>query len=946
MRLDWNDIRARAAKFAEDWKDAHYERGETQTFYNEFFELFGVTRRRVASFEHGVDLPENKRGYLDLFWKGKLLVEHKSRGRDLKPARKQALDYFPGLKDTDLPRYILLSDFQNFELYDLDISPEKPETFRLSELPDHIQSFGFIVGQERRVFRDQDPANIRASEMMGALHDALEASGYKGHDLERFLVRLLFCLFADDTGIFYPSDIFEQYVANTREDGADLGPALGSLFQILDTDEADRHNTLSAELAQFPYINGDLFKETLKLPSFNRDMREKLLTACGFKWGEISPAIFGSLFQSVMDKAERRKSGGHYTSEKNILKVIEPLFMDDLKAEFERLKARRDTGRNRALEEFHEKLEKLTFFDPACGCGNFLVIAYRELRELDIAVLKELHPTSQRVTDIGLYTKVNVDQFYGIEISEFPARIAEVAMWMTDHIMNSKLAAAFGQSYLRIPLKVSPNIRHGDALEIDWADVLPPEKCSYVFGNPPFIGFVMRGANQQAQASSLMKRLGAKGSRLDFVAAWFLKAGEYLEKSSARIGFVATNSLTQGEQVSQIWPALFQRYKLEIAFAHRTFEWSSDARGKAHVHCVILGLTRRDDKVTDKRLFSYRSYDSDPVESRHKALSPYLFDASALSNRHLVVSRARELWPDMPAIRVGSKPVDGGYFIMDSAERAALLKEEQNVEPLIRPYVGSNELINGGDRWLLTLHGVSPAKLRAMPSVMALIDQVRRYRLGELPPRNSADGENNQPSALSLMLANTPTEFHVTVLPGAPYLAIPEVSSSRREYLPVAWLDPPTVPSNKLLIALNVKLHQFALIISKMHMAWTAFVGGRLKSDYQYSPGINYNPFPWPSITDAQKSMLDELGQSILSARKRYADSTLADLYDPDTMPPDLRKAHRALDEAVDRLYRRASFASDRERVEHLFMLYEKLAVPVLVAAVAARGRGRGRRPS
>jgi hypothetical protein len=489
LRLDWNDIRARAAKFAAEWQEAlaldpptkGNERKHSQTFWNEFFELFGMTRKRLASFEHGVNLPDNKRGYLDLFWKGKLLIEQKAVGRDLKPARKQALDYFPGLKEDDLPRYILLSDFLSFELYDLDVDPDKPVSFKLNELPAHVQSFGFIVGLEKRIFRDQDPANIEASEIMGALHDALEDSGYTGHDLERFLVRLLFCLFADDTGIFQPIGIFDEYIANTREDGADLGAALGSLFQVLDTVEGDRHRTLSAELGQFPYINGDLFRETLKLPSFDRVMRENLLAACGFKWEVISPAIFGSLFQSVMNKEERRKKGAHYTSEKNILKVIEPLFMDDLKAEFERIKTLK-RGRGRGLEEFHERLSKLTFFDPACGCGNFLVIAYRELRELETALLKELHP-EQRVTDIGLYTKVNVDQFYGIEIEEFPARIAEVAMWMTDHIENVRLSAAFGEAYARIPLTKSPNIRHADALEIDWDVVLLPAKCSYVFGN-------------------------------------------------------------------------------------------------------------------------------------------------------------------------------------------------------------------------------------------------------------------------------------------------------------------------------------------------------------------------------------------------------------------------------------------------------------------------------
>jgi hypothetical protein len=535
MRLDWNDIRARAAKFADEWKDAHYERGETQTFYNEFFELFGVTRRRLASFEYGVKLPENKRGFLDLFWKGKLLIEQKSKGRDLTPARRQALDYFPGLKEDELPRYILLSDFQSFELYDLDIEPDKPVRFKLTELPDHVQAFGFIVGQEKRIFRDQAEANIEASEMMGALHDALEASGYKGHDLERFLVRLLFCLFADSTGIFQPLGIFKDYVANTREDGADLGAALHSLFQVLDTDEPDRDLTLSAELAQFPYVNGDLFKEALRLPSFNRGMREKLIAACGFKWEEISPAIFGSLFQSVMNKAERRKTGGHYTSEKNILKVIEPLFMDDLKAEFSRLKTRRDTGRTNALKDFHNRLCKLTFFDPACGCGNFLVIAYRELRDLEIEVLKELRGSDRLdLFDASSLVKVNVDQFYGIEKEEFPVRIAEVAMWMTDHIMNSKLSDAFGQSYLRIPLKTSPNIRHADALETDWSDVLASEKCSYVFGNPPYGGAKVQSQKQREQVRRIAA-LGGSGGSLDYVSAWFVLAGAYmLAVASAR----------------------------------------------------------------------------------------------------------------------------------------------------------------------------------------------------------------------------------------------------------------------------------------------------------------------------------------------------------------------------------------------------------------------------
>lgn len=912
MRLDWNDVKARASKFADEWKDAHYERGDTQTFYNEFFDVFGVKRRALAAYEHVVKVGDKKRGRLDLFWKGKLLVEQKSGGRDLKPAKTQALEYFAGLKDYELPRYILLSDFQNFELYDLDIAPDAPLRFMLASLPDHVQAFGFMVGQERRIFRDQDPVNIVASEMMGELHDLLAASGYTGHKLERFLVRLLFCLFADDTGIFQPLGLLEDYLKDrTQDDGTDLGPKLTHLFQVLNTPEDRRAKTLDADLAKFPYINGDLFAEHLEMPSFTRAMRDKLLEACGFHWQHISPAIFGALFQSVLNKTERRKKGAHYTSEKNILKVIGPLFLDDLKSEFERLKARRDTGRTKALNDFHTRLGALTFFDPACGCGNFLVIAYRELRDLEIALLKELFPEGQLVTDIGLYTKVNVNQFYGIEIEEFPARIAEVAMWMMDHIMNARLSAAFGESYLRIPLKASPNVRHGDALEIDWADVLAPDKCSYVFGNPPFIGAKFQSEQQRAQVRALAN-LGGSGGTLDFVCAWFLKAGKYIQASKARMAFVATNSITQGEQVAQLWPLLFERYGLEISFGHRTFEWLSDARGRAHVHCVILGLTRREDEPKDKRLFSYDDIAGDPVETRHAALSPYLFDASVVANRHLVVDEVGQPLCPLQRLIIGSKPIDGGNFIFDDDQRKALLAEEPRASLYLRPYVGSEEFINGGTRHILALQDITPADLRSMPAIVERVSAVKAFRLASA-------------SLPTQQLAQTPTRYHVTVIPKSPFLVIPEVSSERRSYVPIGWLSPPIIPSNLVRVVEDATLADFALITSRMHMSWLRNIGGRLKSDYRYSIGIVYNTFPWPDADEKSRQKISGLAQAVLDARAAHEGSTLADLYDPDTMPPDLRKAHTALDKAVDQLYRKAPFANDRERVEHLFGLYEKL---------------------
>ena len=545
---------------------------------------------------------------------GVLIVEQKSAGRDLKAAYEQAGEYFDALAERERPRFILVSDFQTFELYDLD---EREEVaFPLSDLPAHVESFGFILGVQRRTFRDQDPANIEAAELVGRLHDALADAGHRGHDLERFLVRVVFCMFADDTGVFEPRDIFLDFIeARTGEDGADLGPWLAQLFEVLDTPEGERAATLDEDLARFPYVNGDLFKGHLRTFSFDAAMRGALLDACRFDWSSISPAIFGALFQSVMDPAERRAQGAHYTTEKNILKVIEPLFMDDLRDEFERVRARRGRGRLAALRQFQAKLGGLTFFDPACGCGNFLIIAYRELRMLEIEVIREIREATaasgQAVLDAAWQSVVDVDQFYGIELGEFPARIAETALWMMDHIMNNRLSLEFGQTFVRIPLEKSPHIIHGDALETGWSGLLPSGDCSFVLGNPPFVGAKYQTADQRAQVRGIAA-LGKSGGTLDYVAAWFIKAGEYVKGGNARIGFVATNSITQGEQVAQLWSVLFGRCKLDIAFAHRTFAWGSDARGKAHVHVVILGLDRREVARAEKRLFGYPDINGEP----------------------------------------------------------------------------------------------------------------------------------------------------------------------------------------------------------------------------------------------------------------------------------------------------------------------------------------------
>jgi hypothetical protein len=982
MRLGWDEIKRRAKAFSDDWADAHYEKGETQPFYEQFFLIFGVKRKQVATYEQRVKLLNGKHGFMDLFWPKTLLIEQKSARLDLNKAGVQAMDYIDGIRAEDQPRYVLTCDFQTWNLVDLETG--RATNFRLADLHKHIESFAFILG--RRVsFGTQAMVNIKAAELMGKLHDALEDANYTGHDLEQLLVRLLFCLFADDTGIFEPKDIFLQLIeADTKEDGTDTGRMLIELFDVLNTHEDARQKGLSGELNAFPYVNGALFAGHIRTPVFDKKMREMLLDAARFDWGKVSPAIFGSLFQSVMDAKERRAKGAHYTTEANILKVIGPLFLDDLRAEFDKIKTRK-TGRAAALQEFQNKLSRLTFMDPACGCGNFLVIAYRELRSLELCVLHELWD-GQRVMDISAFSRVNVDQFYGIEFEEFPARIAEVAMWMTDHIANNELSLAFGQSFARIPLKQSAKIIHGDALEVDWAALLPPEKCHYIMGNPPFIGAKFQSPFQRAQVRRIAG-LGGSGGTLDYVAAWFIKAGQYMantpsplagegarlreaqpslvaagEGASAgaennapqtrrppspdpsghpwslsdqsgglvpprpqgerefnkriRIAFVSTNSITQGEQVAQLWPILFDRLHLEIFFAHRTFSWGSEAKGKAHVHVVIIGLTHRDNEPDEKRLFSYPDIKSDPVESQHGALTAYLFDAQGVANRHLVVKEEARPINGARKLAIGSQIIDDGFFTFSPSEKADFVTKEPSSAPYFRELIGATEYINGSVRWVLTLHDADPSVLNASPLMKKRIAAVRDFRLAS--KRKS-----------TLAAARTPNSFALLTIPENSYLVLPRVSSERRDYVPFGWQDPPAVPTDAVIVMMDAKLWDFAMLTSRAHMAWLGHMGGKLKSDYRYSIGLVYNTFPWPEATPAQRAKIETLAQAVLDARAAHSTSSLADLYDPDTMPGNLRKAHAALDLAVDRLYRPAPFASDRDRVEHLFGRYEALVNPL-----------------
>jgi type I restriction-modification system DNA methylase subunit len=916
MRLSWNEMRIRASSFSKEFENAFYEKGETQTFYEEFFNIFGIKRRRVASYESRVSLLNDKNGYIDLFWPKVLLVEQKSEGKNLELAYQQALDYCDGLKEYEFPRYILVCDFQNFELFDLD--ERKEFKFKLSELAKNVEIFGFMLGIEKREFKDQDPVNIKASELMGKLHDSLLENGFQGTELEIFLVRILFCLFADDTGIFDQKDMLHEYLIDrTFEDGSNLGGSLSKLFEVLNTPPEQRQKNLDDDLSEFPYINGGLFKDQTRIPDFNSEQRTNLLEAASFDWEKISPAIFGSLFQSVMDKNKRREFGEHYTSEKNILKLISSLFLDDLINEFQRCLALK-RGKNIALKVLIDHLRNLTFFDPACGCGNFLIITYRELRNLEIEILKALHADSdQLILDITIMSQIDVDQFYGIEQSEFATKISEVALWMMDHLMNNKMSLEFGSSFVRIPLVKSPRIRHANALEISWEEVLPSEKCSYILGNPPFVGHQWRTISQIED----MKRVwGTEGSynRLDYVSCWFKLASDFLIKNpTIKCAFVSTNSITQGEQAGILWPS-FWNNNIQIFFAHRTFNWSNEARGKAAVHCVIIGFANQKN-ISEKNIFDYENLQGEPSKFKVKNINSYLVDGDNI----IIPSRVKPKKAQLKMTQ-GSKPADGARIkdkvtkelttrsnlILSDLDKIELLKKHPELEIFLKPYLGSDELINGQVRWCFWLKNFHPKEFSNFKDIQERLQRVTEGRL--LSPTESVRS-----------YAKTPWLFTQDRQPSESYLAIPEVSSESREFIPMTILSNEIIASNKLMMIPGCDFALLTLLSSTMHMCWIRTVAGRLKSDYSYSPAVYYS-FPMPITSDENNEYLTNLAHELLLERKKLVGHTLGELYDPQFMPVSIRNIHIKIDNYVDKLYRKKKFITEGERVEFLFNLFKE----------------------
>ena len=895
MALSWNEIKNRAINFSKEWEKEQREHAESQSFWNDFFNIFGISRKRVASFEEPVKKLGEQRGRIDLFWKGTLLVEHKSRGKDLAKAYTQAMDYFPGLKEAELPKYILISDFETFKLYDLE--EDKNYEFTLNELYKNVHLFGFIAGYTKHKVVAEDPINIQAAQMMGKLHDKLKDVGYDGHSLEVFLVRLLFLGFAEDTSIFEKRAFLEFLENKTSEDGSDLGSKLTELFQVLNTPFEKRLKNLDESLATFPYVNGKLFEEFLPIPSFDSKMREILLECCYLDWSKISPAIFGSLFQSIMDKEHRRNLGAHYTSEANILKLIRPLFLDELYEKFEKVKKNK-----KQLAEFHKELSTLHFLDPACGSGNFLIIAYRELRILELEILKILY--SENVLDISSIVWCDVDQFHGIEVEEFPAQIAQVAMWLIDHQMNMMISEHFGQYFVRLPLKKSANIVHANSLQISWEDVISKEKLTYILGNPPFIGKQLQNKEQKDDMARIFNKVQGAGV-LDYVTAWYLKASKYIQNTKIKVAFVSTNSIVQGEQVGILWKELFSNYGIKIHFAHQTFNWSNEAKSNAAVHVVIVGFASFD--TTNKKIFEYENIKAEAHEKIVKNITPYLVEGD-----DIVIEKRRKPICDVPNISFGSMPNDGGNFLLTDEEKEELIKQEPLSEKYIKPLLSASEFLNGKNRWCLWLEDLNPNDLKSMSLVKQRVENVKKLR------------EESSREATK-KLAEYPTLFGEIRQPKSEYIGIPLNTSGNRIYIPFGYFPKDFISNNTMSVVAKSSLFHFGVLTSIMHMSWIKYICGRIKSDYRYSNELVYNNYPFPkNVSEKQKKAVEEKAQNVLNIRSQFSDCSLADLYDPLSMPPNLKKAHQELDKAVDNCYGSKLFKNDKERIEFLFGLYEE----------------------
>lgn len=928
--LSLNAIRKNCAKFAHEWSDCvGDEKQEGHEFMRELMQCFGITKRKAISYERRSNRASTgHQGYIDALIPGKALIEMKSAGKDLDKAEEQALDYIHDLADVETPRLLIISDFRRIRIVDLDSEKASDGSgdagrteFRLAQLPDHVDDLKFLAGygMVQVGSHEQEEASIRAARVMADLYEALDGSGYSDHEASIFLIRTLFCLYGDDAGL-WERDLFAEFlVTRTREDGSDLGAQLALLYQTLNTPMERRQSTLDELIARFPYVNGGIFAEPLSIPSFSSAMRDELMRACAFDWSGISPAVFGSLFQAVKSPEARRKLGEHYTSETNILKTLGPLFLDDLRERFAEL-----THDLTKLKELRHELRDLRIMDPACGCGNFLVVAYRELRSLDTEILVRIRElelarkdndefqATMFFDDRGEHAEIMVqlDHFFGIEIEEWPARIAQTALHLAHHQANREMERLLGQAPSILPLSTSAHITIGNALRTDWTQVCPPSPTVRIVGNPPFIGQYLRS---EEQTDDLRFVWGDDyDGYLDYVTGWFIKASQYFQSvpRGGRFAFVSTNSIAQGAPVAALFRPLLEG-GWRIRFAHQTFAWTSEAPGAAAVHCVITGFDRgAPHEKARPVLFTYSSLKAQPEALPVKHINPYLVEGPDIFLKAL----RHPLSPDLPEVRFGSKPADGGNLIVE-AEDYPQVAADPIAAKYLRPFRMGREVVRGLDRWCLWMHteDFDPRDIDRSPILKERVRACATFRQGSKKKATVAG-------------AQTAHLFQENHQPSEPYVAIPRVVSETRLFYTAAHLSEDVIAGDKVYTALDPDGFLFAIISSSMFMSWQKLVGGRLKSDLNFSNKIVWNTLPLPEVSDKQRAAIIAAGQGVLDARAEQPGVSLADMYNPLAMSPSLLKAHRALDRVVDRAFgARKALETNEQRLAILFKRYQEM---------------------
>ena len=903
-----------ARTFADKYRQASSEKRLGQSFWRDFFfYVVGIDDLMGAGieFEYPVRSEKGSINFIDVLWPAILLVEQKSEGKSLDDAERQARDYVVALPAPMRPPTIIVSDFRLIRL--IEVFAGTTFEFELEALVDNLPRLELAFGKlAKEATKPEQTADQRAVQLMADLFVEFEKAGYEGHELSVFLVRILFLNFGDDTRMWKRTakGLFADFVEATSPDGMGVGGRLQELFQVLDTPVEARSRTLSPTLADFPYINGGLFAESLPIFSFTPEMREALRKTTEYDWSKISPAIFGAMFQTVKSKEERRSLGEHYTSEANILKLVRPLFLDEFNQ-----KLRKAWDSSSALKKFHQELSTYNYLDPACGSGNFLVVAYKRLRDIELKLMARLQELEGKQGDVFLDGRmglsVTLDQFHGIEINEWSSQIATVAMYLADHQANLEMEEVTGFSPNAFPLSKNAGITHGNALTIAWDSVCQISLKTFIMGNPPFLGSLMMTKEQREETRAVWRNHKRTGL-VDFVTNWFLIAGRYVSSTGCKAAFVSTNSITQGEQPALIWGELSE-LDIAIFFAHRPFSWSNESKGKAAVHVVIVGLAQGPLRGP-RSLWTYATVKSAPSLVKATEVNAYLLDAP----QAVVTTRQSALASDFPPMFFGSMPRDNGHLSKISVEEAENIRKRDPIAAkYLRKLIGATELINEVPRFCLWLEGAEPSDLRNSPELHRRIQAVRDMRLASK-------------AASTRDAANTAHLFVQRAQPDSDYIAVPAVSSENRLYVPMGFFGPEVVASNALLTVPKAGLDTFSVVMSKPFNVWNSVVSGRLESRFRISQEITYNNFPLPALTEAQKAELALRGQAILDARAQFPSSSLADLYGPSSMPEALLRAHQANDKAVLQVFELRAKATDEAILSRLFTLYSEMTSGLL----------------